>query len=159
MRRTEDEITDREEILNILKKATICRIALQGEEYPYIVPLNFGIEEKEELYLYFHCAREGRKLDLIRRNNKACFEVEDGTELVPSDKPCGWTMKFKSVIGNGTLEIIDDEAGIRHGLDVLMQHYTGGGEFSYDKKVLKKTLILRLTVHQFSAKRHGFKRE
>ncbi len=159
MRRTEDEVTCREEILGILKKATICRLALHDAEYPYIVPLNFGMEVKEDLYLYFHCAREGRKLDLIRRNNKASFEVEADTEMVSGDKFCGWTMKFRSVIGNGTMEIRDDEEGIRHGLDVLMQHYTGRGEFSYDEKVLKKTLILRLTVHQLSAKRHGYGKE
>ena len=159
MRRTEDEITSREEILDILKKATICRLALHDEEYPYIVPLNFGIEEKEDLYLYFHCARKGKKLDLIRRNNKACFEVEADTEMVPGNKPCSWSMKFRSVIGEGSLEIIEDEPGIRHGLDVLMEHYTGKGEYPYDESVLKKTFVLRLKVHRLTAKSHGFKRE
>lgn len=159
MRRTEDEVTNREEILDILKKATICRLALHDEEYPYIVPLNFGMEEKEDLYLYFHCARAGKKLDLIRHNNKACFEVEADTETVPGDKPCGWSMKFRSVIGEGHIEIIEDETGIRQGLDVLMEHYARKGEYHYDERVLKKTFVLRLKVHRLTAKSHGFKKE
>ena len=159
MRRTEDEVTHKEEILDILKKAEVCRLAFHDEEYPYIVPLNFGIEEKEDLYLYFHCAREGKKLDLIRRNNKVCLEVEADTEMVPGDKPCGWSMKFRSVIGEGSIEIIEDETGIRHGLDVLMEHYAGKGKYQYDERILKKTFVLRLKVYRLWAKSHGFKKE
>jgi nitroimidazol reductase NimA-like FMN-containing flavoprotein (pyridoxamine 5'-phosphate oxidase superfamily) len=158
MRRKEDEITQHEEIINILEKATICRLALHGDEFPYIIPLNFGYQDEEGLNLYFHCARKGKKLQLIRQNNKACFEAEADTVLVAGNKPCGWSMKFRSVIGYGSIKIIEDELGIRQGLNVLMRHYTGDGKFEYDESVLKETYILQLKVHKISAKSHGFKK-
>ena len=44
MRRKDREITDREEILAIIRKCDVCRIALNDGDYPYIVPLNFGLD-------------------------------------------------------------------------------------------------------------------
>ena len=57
------------------------------------------------------------------------------------------------------IEIIEDETGIRYGLDLLMEHYAGKGEYQYDERVLKKTFVLRLKVHRLWAKSHGFRKE
>ena len=141
-------------IVEILQKAQVCRIALQGLEYPYIIPMNFGFTERAGIILYFHCAREGKKLELIRDNNKACFEVETDVEIVPGDGACGWTTKYKSIMGNGVIDIIDDEEEKRKGLDIIMNHYTGGNEFIFNEESIKKTCVLRLTVNQISAKAH-----
>ena len=65
MRRKDREITDFDEIMKIIAKCDTCRLALFDEEFPYIVPLNFGTDvENGELYLYFHGANVGTKLDL-----------------------------------------------------------------------------------------------
>ena len=73
MRRNEREITDPKIIEEIIHQATICRIALYDADYPYIVPLNYGYESGA---LYFHSAKEGKKIDLIRKNSRVCFEIE-----------------------------------------------------------------------------------
>ncbi|MBA7530072.1 hypothetical protein ES705_22275 [subsurface metagenome] len=99
MRRSDYQITDKQELLDILKQAEICRLALADRDEPYIVPINFGIEFTDPLNLYFHCAREGRKLDIIERNHKVCFEVEVDAKLHPGSKACGWSMRYRSVIG------------------------------------------------------------
>ena len=71
MRRKDREITDFDEMMKIIAKCDTCRLALFDDEFPYIVPLNFGTNVEEgQLYLYFHSAKEGTKLDLIRKNNK-----------------------------------------------------------------------------------------
>ena len=44
MRRKDREITDFDEIVSIIKRCDVCRLALNDEEFPYIVPLNFGLE-------------------------------------------------------------------------------------------------------------------
>lgn len=68
MRRKDREITDFNEIMNIINKCDVCRLALFDEDYPYIVPLNFGVDkEDDQLYLYFHCANQGKKLDLLNK--------------------------------------------------------------------------------------------
>ena len=73
MRRKEKEIKDRKEIISILQKAKICRIGLSENNKPYIVPMNFGYKEG---CLYFHCANEGRKIGIIKKNNNVCFEID-----------------------------------------------------------------------------------
>ena len=71
MRRKDREITDFDEMMKIIAKCDTCRLALFDDEFPYIVPLNFGTDVEEgQLYLYFHSAKVGTKLDLIRKNNK-----------------------------------------------------------------------------------------
>ena len=77
MRRKDREIIDIEQIRDIIEKCKVCRLAMQDEEGLYLVPLNFGYEfEKESLALYFHSAKEGRKLRAIQKNSKVCFEMD-----------------------------------------------------------------------------------
>ena len=69
MRRTDREVKDRELICGMLDMAEILHIAIKNEPWPYIVPVNFGYEWQEEtLVFYFHCAKTGMKLDLLRRD-------------------------------------------------------------------------------------------
>ena len=52
MRRKDREITDFNEIIEIIKKCDVCRIALNDEDFPYIVPLNFGLDiQGEQVFL------------------------------------------------------------------------------------------------------------
>lgn len=68
MRRKDREISSREEIIKIIREEGICRLAIKDEPYPYIVPMNYGIEiGGEQINLYFHSAIEGRKIDLIKK--------------------------------------------------------------------------------------------
>ncbi|MCJ7619404.1 MAG: pyridoxamine 5'-phosphate oxidase family protein, partial [Anaerolineae bacterium] len=65
MRRAEREIKDREAIEDILRRATVCRLAVCDGNVPYVVPLSFGYADN---CLYFHSAREGRKIETIKAN-------------------------------------------------------------------------------------------
>ena len=68
MRRKDREITDFHEIIEIIRKCDVCRLALNDEGYPYIVPLNFGLDVRgDQVYFYFHAAVKGKKLDLIAK--------------------------------------------------------------------------------------------
>ena len=72
MRRKDRQINDFMEIYDIIKRCDICRIALNNDGYPYILPLNFGVSsEDEKLTFYFHSALEGQKLQLIEKDNRA----------------------------------------------------------------------------------------
>lgn len=42
MRRSEREVTDCNEIRQILERAEVLRLAMHDEPFPYIVPVNFG---------------------------------------------------------------------------------------------------------------------
>ena len=148
MRKSNKEIKDRAVIEEILSKSLICRIAISDADYPYIVPMNYGYSDNA---LYFHCATEGRKIDLIRKNNRVGFEIEDDYEIVKSDISCKWTTKYRSIIGYGDIEIISDHEEKKQGLDILMKHH-GRNDNEYDDRIVEKVLILKLEIKNLTAK-------
>ena len=69
MRRKDREVTEMEEIQQIFDECKVCRIGIMDENGPYIVPVNYGyVREEGKVILYIHGAREGKKIDLIRKN-------------------------------------------------------------------------------------------
>lgn len=153
MRRKDREIKDFEEIMGILKKSSVCRVAFFDEEFPYIVPLNFGVKANgNTVTLYFHCANEGKKMDLLKRNNKVSFEMDSPDKFFDGEKACYSTMEFESVCGNGTLEIAGEDEKIP-ALKLLMQQYSNKREFDFDPKELKAVTVLKLTINEITGKR------
>jgi len=123
MRRTDREVKEFEDIVAIMEKCDVCRIALNNNGYPYILPLNFGMYIKEDkIELYFHGAMEGTKYDLIEKDNRASFEMDCGHKLV-TEAGCGsCTMNYESVIGQGHIEMLSDDEKY-NALYILMKHY------------------------------------
>ena len=110
MRRHDREITDKNEILEIMNRCDVCRLAFNDGDYPYILPLNFGLEEKDgHIILYFHSALEGYKSELIKRDNRVSFEMDCKHELKYDDEKGYCTMAYESVIGRGRIEVLPDE--------------------------------------------------
>ena len=97
MQRKDKQINDIIAIEDILSRATVCRLGLCDGGRPYVVPLCFGYKENA---LYFHCAMEGKKLEILRKNENVCFEVDIDHETIKADQACEWGMKYKSVIGS-----------------------------------------------------------
>ena len=67
MRRKEKEIVEKSEIEAVISKASVCRLGMAEEGMPYVVPLCFGYENNT---LYFHSAKEGKKVDILKKNNR-----------------------------------------------------------------------------------------
>ena len=152
MRRADREITDQTEIETIIKKADVCRMALVDGGLPYMVTLNFGYKYGTPSVLYFHCANEGRKLDIIEKNNTACFQMDVDHELVIAKKACGFGMNFKSIIGYGKIyKVLDNQEKIE-GLNYIMKQYSDRDDFDYEEKMLDVTTILKLEIDELTAK-------
>lgn len=153
MRRKDREITDFTEMLKIIAKCDTCRLALFDDEYPYIVPLNFGEDVTNgQLTLYFHCATEGTKLDLIKKNNKASFEMDCEHNILLYVERMSCTMGYESVIGQGEIEMIEDVQEKLHALRVIMRHYHNE-EFKFNEKMAEVTAVFQLKVNHISGKR------
>ncbi len=154
MRRKDREVADREGLLAILESADACRLGFAVGDVPYIATLNFGFEWEGAMpVLYFHCAREGRKLDMMRENPRVCFELDCDHELVTGPAACDWGMRFASVVGYGALSEISDEEGKARGLGLLMRHYGWAGGGGYESGALGATRLLALAVDEMSGKR------
>jgi nitroimidazol reductase NimA-like FMN-containing flavoprotein (pyridoxamine 5'-phosphate oxidase superfamily) len=153
MRRADREVTDRETILSWLRDTPVARLGFADGNEPYIVPLNFGIANTSPLTLVFHCAAKGRKLDMMARNPRVCFEADIPGELKDmGTTACRWGMAFRSVIGYGKLEQITDEAEKRCALEALMSKYSSLTDWVFDPAEFKAVTMLKLRVDEISAK-------
>jgi len=148
VRRKNKEITDKAVLHEILRNSEVCRIAFFDDEYPYIVPMNYGYKDD---CLFFHCAPEGRKLDLIRKNNNVGFEIEHSHEIIKDDLSCKWTTKYRSIIGVGEIEIITNKTGKREGLDCIMKQH-GKTDNEYNNSALDFIVVLKLHIKNMSGK-------
>ncbi len=152
MRRKEKEIIDIKKINGIIDKAEVFRLAMSLNDTPYIVPLNFGYKDGT---IYFHCAKKGKKIDILKQNNKVCFEFDTDCELVESEKGCNWSMKFKSVIGSGKVSFLEDTREKQKALEIILQHYSVN-TFQFEKKQLDNTLIAKIDIDQITGKQSGY---
>ena len=156
MRRTDRQITDSGLILDWLREASVGRIAFADAGEPYLVPLNFGILHSAPLTLVFHCAATGRKLEMMTRNPRVCFEVDlPGPLLEAGDDACRWGQAFRSIIGWGQLEQIHDEAEKRAALTALMDKHAPPRDWSFDPAQLRATVVLKLTLDEVTAKQNA----
>jgi nitroimidazol reductase NimA-like FMN-containing flavoprotein (pyridoxamine 5'-phosphate oxidase superfamily) len=153
MRRNDRELTDISEIESIIANTDACRIALANDNIPYIVTMNFGYIGGANPCLFFHCASDGKKLEMIAKNNYVCFEMDCDHKIYFGKKDCDWGMNYSSVVGYGNIFIVDDENEKIAGLTHIMDHYGGSGDYLFDEKVLGQTTVLRLEIAKISGKR------
>lgn len=153
MRRKDREITDLNEIMEIIKKCDVCRLAFFDEGFPYIVPLNFGaFLAEDKISIYFHGANAGKKLVLIEKNNKVAFEMDCSHKLILGEKACDSTMEYESVCGNGTVELLEGQEKLS-GLAALMKQYSTNNHHEFDEKEVRAVAVLKLSVNKITAKR------
>jgi nitroimidazol reductase NimA-like FMN-containing flavoprotein (pyridoxamine 5'-phosphate oxidase superfamily) len=131
----------------LLNRAEILRLGLVDADGPYVVPVNFGYEGGR---LYVHGPLEGRRIDAVTPPARVCFEVDEG-EIVRSDRPCGFTSRFASVIGYGTARMLDGLEERRLGLGVIMRHYGSTGDGIPDAK-LAITSVMEIEIEGMDGK-------
>jgi len=148
MRRKEKEITEASAIEAIIKKSLVCRLALSDDNFPYIVPLCFGYRDR---VLYFHGSLKGKKIDIIRKNQKVCFEFDINTEIVKAEDACHWSMKYRSVIGFGKAVLLKDLDEKRKALNIIMSQYSDR-TFQFNDAILEKTGVIKVEIESIAGK-------
>jgi nitroimidazol reductase NimA-like FMN-containing flavoprotein (pyridoxamine 5'-phosphate oxidase superfamily) len=142
MHRKDREIYDRDAINDIISRCSVCRLALCENGQPYVLPLNFGYDGR---YLYFHSANVGKKIDIIRKNNRVGFEFDILHEITTDENPCSWGARYESVVGTGVAEFIvapEEKAGA---LACILRQY--GGEFrDFEAPALAMVTIIRVMI-------------
>ncbi|MBE6026247.1 MAG: pyridoxamine 5'-phosphate oxidase family protein [Clostridiales bacterium] len=154
MRRKDREIKEHNEIVEVIRNCDICRLGLVDGEYAYILPLNFGMEQDEEgkVTLYFHSALEGRKTELLKEGLKASFEMDTKHELEYDEGRGYCTYYFESVMGRGTVHILNDDEKFE-ALKKLMDHYHPGANAYFNTAAIPRTLVYALEVEEMTGKR------
>ena len=140
-----------ETMLDIMEKCDVCRIALNNDGYPYIVPLNFGIgQENGKTVLYFHSAKEGTKNELIEKDPRVSFEMDYHEGLLLDEEKKNCSIAFRSVIGKGHIEIVPEEEKYE-ALCSLMRHYHQE-DFPINEKIMPVTQVYKLVIEEMTGK-------
>ena len=164
MRRKDREVKDFDDIISILEKCKVLHLALIFQGKPYAVQVNFGyniveIDGKKTLFVYFHGAGEGQKIDAINKNSTVSFCAESFSEVEENEIPCGWTTFYESVIGFGEATILSEKSEKTKAMDAIMFHngyrLPAGVKFiAYNAMALAKTAVIQIKVNKITGKRH-----
>jgi len=132
-----------------LGEAEVLRLGMTDEDGPYVVPVNFGYAGGR---LYVHGPGEGRRMEAIARDSRVCFEADE-CAIIRADKPCGFTARFRSVIGYGTARVLVTVAEKRAGLDAIMRQYDSTGDGIPDA-TLGRTTVIEIVIESMEGKQH-----
>lgn len=158
MRAKEREVTNLDQIFEIVRRCSVVHVAMIDHGKPYVVALNFGYERRGDmLVLYFHSAYEGRKMDALKENPSVFFEMDCAGELVRGSRenPCAYSWRYESVTGSGQVEFVEDPEEKAKALGCLIRHLGNEeGTFEFPQAALKKTCVYRICSTDFTGKHH-----
>jgi nitroimidazol reductase NimA-like FMN-containing flavoprotein (pyridoxamine 5'-phosphate oxidase superfamily) len=153
MRRKDREIININEIEKILLQCKTCHVAMVNEGAPYVVPLSYGYKiDGGLLELYFHSALEGKKLDILRKNNKVCFEMAFEGEPLHAETPCTSGYYFASVIGFGDVLFIEGGDKKCEALSIMFKHQSGK-DVAFTAEQAKSVCVFKIVSSDFTGKR------
>ena len=159
MRKPEREITDPAELRYVLQKALVCRIGMIDDGEPYVVPMNFGIGDN---CLYLHSSPKGRKVAVMRKSPRVCFEMDTDVGMVEAEKPCDWSVRYRSIIGTGTAVFLEDRQEKLDALTAIMGHYSedyvghgSGDPAAFREKVVDVVAVIRIDIDAMTGKKNG----
>lgn len=153
MRRKDREVTDFDTIVGIIDECQVLRIGLADGEFPYIVPLNFAYTvEDGQIAFYVHGAMAGRKYELMQRLKKCSFEMDIPLEMDCIVDKKDVTMRYKCVMGTAEISFLDGEEKQRAIDDIIMARCEETKNFDYNRSVVKRTMVAKLTVTSYTAK-------
>jgi nitroimidazol reductase NimA-like FMN-containing flavoprotein (pyridoxamine 5'-phosphate oxidase superfamily) len=152
MRRREREITDRSEIDEIIRSARVMHLALSDNNRPFLVPVFYAYDGSS---LYFHSARAGTKINILKCNSQVCFEISVDHGVIESDSACDFEARHRTVIGFGKATFIENEEEKTAALNRIVKQFTDK-TFEFPKANLNATAVIRIDIDLIKGKKHGF---
>ena len=152
MTKRERQVTDPQQIQEILDKAKVMHLGLCENNEPYVVPMNYGYTmEDGKLVMYLHSAVRGKKLDMIQANPKVFFAIDCDRMPFEGEKPCQYGLVYSSVMGKGIATIVEDVEEKMKAMSILMKTQTGK-DFTFDERLVSIVAVIRIDVEEYTAK-------
>ena len=140
LRRSDKALDDQAEIERILSTARYISVSMCRDDQPYVVLLNHGFD-RERRCLYFHCAGQGRKMDILAANPRVWgMAVED---LGYKDGECDHA--YRSVMFGGSVTFPADDSDKRAALEVMIRQQESDPERVMAEQ-LKPSQVAAVTI-------------
>ncbi len=155
MRRKERQVTDAEEIKDVLEKSFALHLGINDNGHIYLVPVNFGYSAENGKYIfYFHGAKDGRKYNLLKNGALVAFECESDFSLLEGQTACDYSAYYASVIGEGNVSQIENNEEKKFALNLIMKKASGKNDWFYPALMLSKVAVFKLEATELSCKKH-----
>lgn len=155
MRRKDREITDFKKIVEIISHCEVLRIGLCDGDFPYIIPVNFSYEVdeiNESIIFYIHGAKAGRKYDLITKNQKCSFEMDNLIKIDYLYACHDITTRYESVMGTAKIEEIQESEKEHIMQEKILSRWEEAKNFPWNKDSLQRCAIFKIIVKSISCK-------
>ena len=146
-----------DQLEDIIKRCHICHVGMVDFDRPYVLAFNFGYEDQT---IWLHCAHEGKKLDILKRNPNVCVEFDTDHKMFARNEEvaCSWRQAYRSVIVEGQAVFVNDYEEKIKGLNILMKHYSDK-DFQYSKPAVDNIQIIKIPVASISGRSFEYHRE
>lgn len=149
MRRFKQQISE-DECIRILKEQPRGILSMHGDDgYPYGIPMDHWYNEADGC-LYFHCAKEGKKIDSVKRDDKVSYCVYDQGFRREGE----WALNINSVVVFGRMRIVEDEDKKREICTNLCRKFTDDEEFLKNEmtNAFPRVCCLELSIEHMTGK-------
>ncbi len=144
------DIVELHKLEDIIKKCKICRVGMVDVDSPYVLAMNFGYEDQT---IWLHCAKEGKKIDILKRNNKVCIEFDTDHKLFFRHEhvACSWRYAYRGVLVHGRAMFVDDYDEKIKGLNIFMKNYSDR-DFEYSKPAVNNIQIIKIPIESITGR-------
>ncbi len=158
MRRNKRELTNAEDLLGVVEKATVVRVGFADEEGVAIFPLSYGFDwdasgEKPALTLWLHGANEGRKADAWLNKMQVAIEIDVEVGVTTGTYSCAYSYAYESLMGDGVIAPVADANEKLHGLTRIMEHMAPGAPVHFSEEGIERVAVWRIDVTRLTGKR------
>ena len=154
VRRQDKEVPELAAVIDVLARGEVARIAMVTEDGPYVVPVSYAVlpaGDGEPLRIVVHGAREGRKVEALRRDPRVCVEVTVDVATVQAVRACDVTVRFRSVIAFGRAAFLEERAARARALAAIAERYAPGRP-PIDEAEARKIAILEIRIDSATCK-------
>lgn len=154
MRRTDRELTDPQALRQILEDGQVLHVGYQDQEGLAVVPLNYGfVWEGDSPVLYVHSATQGRKVSAFQAGGQVALEIDVDSSLVESQRACGYSSRYRSVMAVGAVRLVEDPEEKLLGLQAIMEHYTKRA-WSFPPESVERVKVFAIQVSALTGKQN-----
>lgn len=147
MRRADREMSEKFAI-EVFNKAPFVTVSFtRADNTPYCIPLSVVV--KDERTMYFHCAKEGEKLDCIAHTPNVCLSAVSRCKPTMGPKDGNFTLEFKSAVAFGTATMVEDEEEKAEAMRIICKRFLPEHMDRFDealRRSLAHTAVVRITL-------------
>lgn len=146
--RREDRQMSAEWALDVMKRAPYITVSMTDEDgFPYSVPLSLA--NTDDTTFYFHGAKEGRKIDILKKNPRVCLSAVTKCHPLVGPKDDSFTLEFQSAIANGIAELVEDEAEKKKAMYAICERFLPNHMAAFEtafERSIAHTAIVRIKL-------------